>query len=70
MAALAPLHPLHDTGFLQYPLESHAFVVDPKDDYRCARCHRPRALHEQPEEALPDLPPPPQPPEHVARSRR
>lgn len=27
------------------PLETHPFQVDPQDDYRCALCARPRALH-------------------------
>lgn len=54
------VHPLKDSRFLDQPLEQHIFLVDPKDDYRCAKCHRPRALHADltppPSE---DLPPPP-----------
>lgn len=38
-------HPLAGTSFIYRPLETHPFLVDPHDDYRCALCHRPRALH-------------------------
>lgn len=38
-------NPLAGSSFLRYPLEGHPFTVDPKDDYRCLLCHRPRALH-------------------------
>jgi ureidoglycolate hydrolase len=41
-------HPLDATSFIVNPLETHPFVIDQKDDYRCAICHRPRALHASP----------------------
>lgn len=45
---LNPKHPLHGSSMLTDPLETHTFEIDPRDDYRCAKCHRPRALHKGP----------------------
>lgn len=45
-------NPLAGSSFLIYPLEGHAFAVDPRDDYRCRLCHRPRALHAGPPEPV------------------
>lgn len=54
--AWANQHPLADTTFVEFPLETHAFEVDPKDDYRCLKCHRPRALHADKSEVFTNIP--------------
>lgn len=38
------------------PPVTHAFVVDPKDDYQCLECRNPRALHQA---AEPEIEPQP-----------
>lgn len=50
-------HPMADSSWLEFPLETHDFVVDPRDDYRCLTCKRPRALHASPVEHFTDTPP-------------
>ena len=37
---------MHDSAFLTETLSKHGFVEDPGDDFRCARCQLPRAMHD------------------------
>ena len=46
-------NPLAGSSLLAYPLEGHPFTVNPLDDYRCLLCHRPRALHADPQDPEP-----------------
>lgn len=49
-------HPLDGTSFIHHPLETHAFIVDPANDYLCLLCQRPRALHAGPEDVIAQSP--------------
>lgn len=63
-------HPLAGSSYLAFPLESHAFTVDPLDDYRCLLCHRPRALHADPPDNYTTTPvEPPREGRHNRKSR-
>jgi endogenous inhibitor of DNA gyrase (YacG/DUF329 family) len=44
---LEPRHPLHGSTMPTDPLERHAFEPSATDDYKCAECGRPRALHKE-----------------------
>lgn len=36
---------LWESALMVYPPERHVFVKDPANDFLCAVCHRPRAMH-------------------------